>query len=249
MIIQAARKLGMLVVPEGGSLFEQNMSMIADGHSTIEHSIPVAKIYDDVLQFWKGSGTAYTPTMVVTFGGAFGENYWYQHTDVWKEPILSRWVPRPLLDARSRRPVKNPPEEDNLIANAAVAKKISDLGVPVSIGAHGQREGLGAHWDIWSFVLGGMSNIEALRAATINPARALGLVQGSRHLDRQLADLVCSTPTPETSATGQHKQTGRRTIAIQTSPPSPAAPALNPLVPANRGRHLHAGATSGPHED
>ena len=56
-----------------------------------------------MLQFWKGSGTAYTPTMVVTYGGPFGENYWYQHTDVWKEPILSRWVPRPLLDARSRR--------------------------------------------------------------------------------------------------------------------------------------------------
>jgi hypothetical protein len=33
----------------------------------------------------------------------------------------------------------------------------------VSIGAHGQREGLGAHWDIWSFALGGMSNMEALR--------------------------------------------------------------------------------------
>ena len=105
MIIEAARQLGMEVVPEGGSLFEMNMTMIADGHTTIEHSLPVANIYDDVLQYWKGSGTAYTPTLVVAYGGPFGENYWYQHTKVWEEPILSRWVPRPLLDARARRPV------------------------------------------------------------------------------------------------------------------------------------------------
>ncbi len=115
MIIEAARQLGMEVVPEGGSLFEMNMTMIADGHTTIEHSLPVANIYDDVLQYWKGSGTAYTPTLVVAYGGPFGENYWYQHTNVWAEPILSRWVPRPLIDARSRRPVMNPPEEDNVI--------------------------------------------------------------------------------------------------------------------------------------
>jgi len=197
MIIQAARQLGMEVVPEGGSLFEMNMSMIADGHTTIEHSLPVQKIYDDVLQFWRGSGTAYTPTMVVTYGGPFGENYWYQHTDVWKEPILSRWVPRPLLDARSRRPVKNPPEEDNIVSNAIVAKKISDLGVPVSIGAHGQREGLGAHWDLWSFVLGGMTPMESLKTGTINPARALGLDRDLGSLEPgKLADLVVLDANP-----------------------------------------------------
>ena len=197
MIISAARQLGMLVVPEGGSLFQMNMSQIADGHTTIEHSLPVAKIYDDVLQFWRGSGTAYTPTMVVTYGGPFGENYWYQHTDVWKEPILSRWVPRPLLDARSRRPVKNPPEEDNIISNAIVARQVSELGVPVSIGAHGQREGLGAHWDMWSFALGGMKPMDVLRTGTINPARALGLDRDLGSLEPgKLADLVVLDANP-----------------------------------------------------
>jgi imidazolonepropionase-like amidohydrolase len=197
MIIEAARQLGMEVVPEGGSLFEMNMTMIADGHTTIEHSLPVPKIFDDVLQYWKGSGTAYTPTMVVTYGGPFGENYWYQHTQVWNEPILSKWVPRPLLDARSRRPVMNPPEEDNLIANAVTAKKVNDLGIPVSIGAHGQREGLGAHWDMWSFVLGGMSPMQSLHTGTINPARALGLDKDLGSLEvGKLADLVVLDDNP-----------------------------------------------------
>jgi imidazolonepropionase-like amidohydrolase/Tol biopolymer transport system component len=197
MIIEAARQLGMEVVPEGGSLFEMNMTMIADGHTTIEHSLPVANIYDDVLQFWKGSGTAYTPTMVVTYGGPFGENYWYQHTQVWNEPILSRWVPRPLIDARSRRPVMNPPEEDNIIPNSITARKISELGIPVSIGAHGQREGLGAHWDMWSFALGGMKPMDVLRTGTINPARALGLDRDLGSLEPgKLADLVVLDDNP-----------------------------------------------------
>ncbi|MEA1072919.1 amidohydrolase family protein [Sphingomonas sp. LY160] len=197
MVIQAARQLGMEVVPEGGSLFEHNMTMIADGHTTIEHSLPVANVYDDVLQFWRGSGTAYTPTLIVAYGGAFGENWWYQKTKVWEEPILSRWVPRPLLDARSRRPVMYPDEENNLQSIANVARQVSELGVPVSIGAHGQREGLGAHWDLWSFALGGMTPLQSLKTGTINPARALGLDKDLGSVEPgKLADLVILDANP-----------------------------------------------------
>jgi imidazolonepropionase-like amidohydrolase len=43
------------------------------------------------------------------------------------------------------------------------------------VGAHGQLHGQGAHWEIWMLQQGGMSNHEALKAATINGAHYLGL--------------------------------------------------------------------------
>jgi imidazolonepropionase-like amidohydrolase len=173
------------------------MTMIADGHTTIEHSLPVAHVYDDVLQFWKGSGTAYNPTLIVAYGGPFGENYWYQHSNVWADPILSRWVPRRVLDSRARRPVMVPDEENNVIEVSKTAKRIGDLGIPVTIGAHGQRQGLGAHWDMWMFVLGGMSPMQALATGTINPARAYGMEKDLGTLEPgKLADLVVLDANP-----------------------------------------------------
>ncbi|HZV83615.1 MAG TPA: amidohydrolase, partial [Brevundimonas sp.] len=70
-IIEAARRLNMMVVPEGGSLFQHNMSMIVDGHTTIEHSVPLANLYDDVHQLWRQTEVAYNPTLVVAYGGSY----------------------------------------------------------------------------------------------------------------------------------------------------------------------------------
>jgi len=189
--IQAARELNMLVVPEGGSLLQHNLTMVVDGHTTLEHSIPVAKVYDDVKQLWSQSQMAYTPTLVVAFGGIWGENYWYDKTDVWLHPRLSKYVPSEILQSRAMRRPKVPLNHYNHINVAKVAKELQDLGIKVNAGAHGQREGLAMHWEMWMMAQGGMTPLQALRTGTISPAQTLGLDDqlGSIKVGK-LADLI-----------------------------------------------------------
>jgi imidazolonepropionase-like amidohydrolase/Tol biopolymer transport system component len=197
-ILAAARELEMLVVPEGGSLFEHNMTMVVDGHTGIEHTLPVARIYKDVLQLWK-NGVGYTPTLLVGYGGIFGENYWYQHTNVWENPRLSKFVPPRELEARSMRRVMAPEEDYNHFNIARIAKELRDAGVSVQLGAHGQREGLGAHWELWMLVQGGMTPLEALKCGTWNGARYLGLDADIGSLEPgKLADLIVIDGNPLT---------------------------------------------------
>jgi imidazolonepropionase-like amidohydrolase/Tol biopolymer transport system component len=196
-IIEAARQLNMMVVPEGGSLFHHNMTMVVDGHTGVEHAIPVARIYDDVLQLWSKSKTGYTPTLIVAYGGAFGENYWYQHTNVWEDERLTKFVPRRVLESRSRRRTMIPEEEYNHIETARAVKQLNDRGVSVQLGAHGQREGLGAHWEMWMMAQGGMPPQQVLRAATLEGAQYLAMDKDIGSLEPgKLADLIVLDRNP-----------------------------------------------------
>ena len=189
--IQAARELEMMVVPEGGSLLQHNLTMVVDGHTTLEHSISTAKIYDDIKQLWSQSDMAYTPTMGVAYGGISGENYWYDTTDVWQHPRLSMYVPSEFLDPRSMRRPKAPHHHYNHLNVAKVAKEMQDLGVEVNSGGHGQREGLAMHWEMWMMAQGGMSPLQAIRTATISPAKSLGLDKDLGSLTvGKLADII-----------------------------------------------------------
>lgn len=196
MVARAAAAENMLVVAEGGSLFGMDMNLIADGNSTLEHNVPGDVFYEDVLQFFAGGNTNYTPTLNVTYGGLAGDPYWRQATNVWENPLMVHTPPKMLLAATGRR--ETAPEWAYVDDNAArEAKKIAERGVEVSIGAHGQQAGIGAHWELWSFARGGMSPVEALRAGTIAPARSLGMAADIGSIEvGKLADLVILSSDP-----------------------------------------------------
>jgi len=198
-IMQAAKELSVNVVPEGGSNFYSNMSMIFDGHTGIEHNIPVNPVYKDVLSLWKNSKTGYTPTLIVNYGGMNGEMEWYQKSNVWENKTLLKYTPRYVVDARSRHRIMIPEEEyqNGHILTSETVTALADEGVKVNLGAHGQLQGLGAHWELWMLQQGGLSNHEALKAATINGAGYIGVADELGSLEKgKLADLIIMDKNP-----------------------------------------------------
>jgi imidazolonepropionase-like amidohydrolase len=75
--------------------------------------------------------------------------------------------------------------------------KIVAHGGRIGAGSHGQLQGLGMHWELWLLQSGGLSTHDALRAATIVGAEAIGLAQDVGSLEPgKMADLLVLEKDP-----------------------------------------------------
>lgn len=195
-VVVAAQHQGILSVAEGASLYERDITLISDGNSSLEHNLPPQRLYEDVLSFFGQTRVAHTPTLGVSFGGPAGEPYWISHDQVWKNPILTRHAPPTVLNAELVRVMQAPDEDFVDAVNAASAKLLSEHGVPISAGGHGMQQGLSLHWELWSFVRGGFTPIDALKTATVTAARELGMADLGTLEIGKLADLIVLNSDP-----------------------------------------------------
>jgi Tol biopolymer transport system component len=196
-VIMAAQELGLMPTTEGGLDFKMNLTEMLDGYPGHEHSYPLMPLYQDAIGLAAQSGITYTPTLLVNYGGPFGEDYYFEHYNGHDDPKMRRFVPHEVLDERFLR--RQWFRDDQYVFNriAASAGSILRAGGNVGMGCHGEMDGIGCHWELWAFAAGGLSPLEVLRIGTIAGAKGLGLDTDLGSLEAgKFADLIVLDANP-----------------------------------------------------
>ena len=197
-MVQASKELEMMPTTEGALDLKLNLTHVIDGFHGNEHTLPITPLYNDVLQMFAKSGIAETPTLIVNYGGPFGEDYWFENSEVHENAKLNHFTPHRVIDQRTkRRPGWFRKDEYEFPKLAAQMAKLLRAGGLVGVGSHGEMQGIGYHWEMWMLASGGMTPLEVLKCATLNGSKIIGRPEELGSIEPgKLADLVIFDKSP-----------------------------------------------------
>lgn len=196
-VIMAAKELGLTPTTEGGSNFTMNLTLMQDGYAGLEHSLPISPFFDDVVKLGAVSGITYTPTLIVSYGGPIGRQYYLTNgSNVDEETRLRRFTPHDELD-KWKNTDWSRADQYVFPLHAKQLTKWANGGGKLGLGSHGEVQGIGAHWELWMMASGGMKPHAVLKAATIDSADAIGFAKDIGSLEvGKLADLIVLDANP-----------------------------------------------------
>ena len=198
LVIQAADSLGMLTTTEGAMDMKLDMTQIQDGFPGNEHAYSAVPIADDIVQLFARTGVSYTPTLQISNGGMWGQNYFFSRNSPYFDAKLRRFTPHFVLARKMERLHWGLPQEYSFPLIAQGAAGIQRAGGLVGVGSHGELPGLGFHFELQALVMGGMTPAEALWAATMGSAKTIGRDSELGSLaPGKFADLIVLDRNPE----------------------------------------------------
>ncbi len=197
-IVLASKALGLMPTTEGAANQKMNITHAIDGMHGNEHTLPDSPLFKDVVELYARTRTAYTPTLLVQYNAPSVTEYFFTRTEVHDNPKMQRFYPHNRLDEMTeRRPGWQRDSEFQFRQGAAQAAKIQRAGGLVGVGGHGELQGMGYHWEMWAYEMGGMTPVEVLRAATIDGAKIIGIEQDLGSIETgKLADMVILDANP-----------------------------------------------------
>jgi hypothetical protein len=207
-LLMACREAGLNMTNEGAFEPFSQIAMIKDGSTGIEHNPMWGDIYNDIIKLLAHSGVFFTPTLQVAFGVEPAKEYFKYK--FWKTPNdkMKRFIKSdtsflfPLSNAaESLENILNTVAKDTtdpaFMAPARINARMIKAGVKVGLGSHGNDQGIGAHNELWALQMGGITNFEALRAATLTGAEAIGIQKDLGSLEiGKIADLIILNKNP-----------------------------------------------------
>lgn len=194
-LLIASHEAGLNMTNEGVPIPILQLGMMKDGSTGIEHGAIWGDVYKDYISFIAKSNVYITPTLQVSAGNYAAQNY-FENT-YWSHPDdkLTHFTPAEVLKFMKMHP-RDTTRPDFLYASVIDAR-IRHAGGRVCLGSHGNDEGIGAHNELWALQMGGLTNLEALQAATIMGAEALGVQKDLGSIEvGKIADLIVLNKNP-----------------------------------------------------
>ncbi len=197
-VTEVARKLGLMVTSENDDL-EYTLGMAMDGHTGFEHPMSYLPMYGDATTFFGKAGITYSATNMVGGAGPWNEEYWYGLEDTWKETKLRRFMPWVQFIPQSRTRMLRPATDYSFPFIAQAMADVVAAGGYAAIGAHGQRNGPGSHYEVWMLATA-TTPVKALEVASLHGARFIGMERDLGSLEAgKLADLMVLNSNPLTN--------------------------------------------------